>query len=219
MTTQTLSRVTLQTLENYRTAASEGVVAYRLGGHRLVRVVNGALEHNVYPRTAKIAPRATDRLNEFRGNVSKLVVKGIDQVARNTEKAIEVSSSTAAAQVTKLATFADGIDNEIVANGLQTAARLTMPGAKVALALSSKVAEGAHALADAAGARPVRKAVRTAAAGAKRQAAPVTRKARTGAKATSRRVAQVAKSVKAPAAKAQRAARTAKKRVAKAVAA
>jgi hypothetical protein len=208
MTTQTLSRVTLQTLENYHTAATQTVVAYRLGGHRLLRVVNGALAKSVYPRTAKVAPRVTDRMDEVRGNVSEILIKGIDQVAERTEKAIELSSTAAAAQVNKVAAFASGIENEIVANGLQTAARLTMPGANVALVLSSKVAEGAHALAGAAGARPVRKAAR--------KVAPVARKAKATAKTAGKRVAKVAQ---APVARARRAAGSAKKAVAGAVAA
>jgi len=32
MTSQTLSQVTLKSIENYRTAATQAVVAYRLGG-------------------------------------------------------------------------------------------------------------------------------------------------------------------------------------------
>ena len=63
MTTQTLSHLTLQTLDNYRTAANQAVVAYRLGSHRLVNVVNATLENSVYPRTAKLAPKATRRMN------------------------------------------------------------------------------------------------------------------------------------------------------------
>jgi hypothetical protein len=205
MTTQTLSRVTLATLENYRTAATQAVVAYRSGGHRVVGVVNGALQKSLYPRTAKLAPRATDRMDEVRGNVSDIFEKGIDEVAERTEKAIELGSTTAAAQVTKLAKFAAGIDNEVVANGLQTAARLTMPGAKVALVVSSKVAEGAKALAEAAGARPLRRAVRTAAAGVKRRAAPVARQAKTAMKKTTQRAAKATRAAKAPLAKARRA--------------
>lgn len=184
MTTQTLSHITLETLKNYQTAASQAVVAYRLGGHRLVGAVNGALANSVYPRTAKLAPRVTVRMNEVRGNVSDVALKGIDQVAEQAEKAIELSSSTAAAQFTKAAAFVNGIDNEMVANGVQTAARLMMPGAKVALALSSKVAEGADALVVAA--RPVQKAV----AGAKRRAAPVARKAKAKARTATRRAAK-----------------------------
>jgi len=210
MTTQNLSRVTQQTIENYRAAAHQGIVAYRLGGHRLVRVVNGALEERVHPRTASIAPRAAERMKQVRGRVSTFIENGIDQIARSTEKVVELSSSTATAQVGKLARFAGGIENEVVANGLNTAAQLTLPGAKVALALSSKLAEGANKLADAAGARPVRKAARTTAAGAKRRAAPAARKAKAAAKTAAKRVTQVAKAVKAPAAKAPRAARRAK---------
>jgi uncharacterized phage infection (PIP) family protein YhgE len=211
MTNPSLSRVTLQSLENYRTAATQAVVATRLGGHRLVGAVNGALKNSVYPRTAKLAPRATDRMNQVRGNVSEVVVKGIDQVAAGAEKAIELSSSTAAAQVNKVARFAAGVNNQIVANGLQAAARLTMPGAKAALAVSSQVAKGATALADAAGARPVRNAVRKAAAGSSRKLAPVARNAKATVKTAGRRVA---KKMQAPVAHAQRAARTAKKAVA-----
>ena len=221
MRTQTLSHVTLQSIENYRAAAVETVAAYRVGGHRLVGVMNGALQNSVYPRTAMVAPRVTDRMDEVRGKVSDIVVKGIDQVAEGAEKAIELSSSTAASQLTKVAKFAAGIDNEIVANGLQAAARLTMPGAKVALLVSTRVAEGVTKLADAAGAHPVRKAarkaVRKAKASAPRKAAPMARKAKATVKTATRRVTKAVKAVDAPVAKVQRAARKAKQAVAETV--
>ena len=225
MTTRSLSSVTLQTLKNYSTAASQSVLAYRLGGHRLVRVVNGTLKDRVYPQTAKLAPRATDRMDEVRGNVSQVVVKGIDRVAERTERVIEVGSATAAAQVKRVANYAAGIENETVASGLQAAARLTMPGAMVALAVSSKIAEGANALADAAGARTVHKAVRKAVAGtkrkgaaAKRKAAPMARQARAAVKTAGRRVSKIAEAVEAEVAKAPRRARAAKKAIVEAAA-
>jgi hypothetical protein len=218
MTTQTLSRVTLQTLENYRTAATQAVVAYRLGSHRLVGVVNGALENNLYPRTAKLAPGATERMNEVRGNVSDIVIKGIDQMAERTEKAIDLGADTAAAQVAKVADFAAGIDNEMVVNGLQTAVRLSMPGAKLALVVSGKVAERAEALVEAAGGKPVKKAMRRAGAVAKRKTAPVARKAKVAVKTVAKRTRKaVAEVVEAP--KVQRVRRAAKKVVAEVAAA
>jgi len=218
MTTQTLSRVTLQTLENYRTAATQAVVAYRLGSHRLVGVVNGALENNLYPRTAKLAPGATERMNEVRGNVSDIVIKGIDQMAERTEKAIDLCADTAAAQVAKVADFAAGIDNEMVVNGLQTAVRLSMPGAKLALVVSGKVAERAEALVEAAGGKPVKKAMRRAGVVAKRKTAPVARKAKATVKTAAKRTRKaVAKVVEAP--KVQRVRRAAKKVVAEVAAA
>ncbi len=193
MTPSTLSRVTLQTLENYRTAATHAVVAYRLGGKRLVGLVNGTLENTVYPRTAKIAPRATKRLNQVRGKVSEAIVNGVDQVAQRSEQAIEFGSAAAAAQVSKLAGLASGMHNPCVANSLQTAARLSLPAAKVALAVSSRIAQGANALADAAGARPVRGMARKVAVQAKRRAAPVARNAQASLKTGAKRAAKFAK--------------------------
>ena len=197
MTPQTLSSVTLETLGNYRNAAARAVAAYHVGGKRLLGLVNGALQNSIYPRTAKIAPRATQRINEVRGNVSKIIVKGVDQVAQRTEQAIKFSSTAAAAQVSRLAHFAAGIDNEIVANGLQTASRLTLPGAKVALIVSSKIAQGANALADAAGVRPLRSVARKAAAGATRRAAPSAHKTKAPLKTGAKDVAKSGKRVAA----------------------
>lgn len=150
-----ISSLTLASLANYRSAATQAVGAYRLGGHRLVGAVNAAIDTTVTPQAAKFAPRAADRLHTLRGNVSQIVVKGIDQVAERTERAIEVGADSAAAQVTKVANMAGRIDNPMVANGLQTAARFSLPGAKLALVVSSKVAQGATKLYDAAGGQPV----------------------------------------------------------------
>jgi hypothetical protein len=202
MSTPTLRHVTLESLENYRTAATQAVVAYRAGSHRLVGAVNGTLKNSVYPRTAKLAPRATHRIDAVRGNLSDVVVKGIDQVAERAEQAIAFSADTAAEQLNKAANFAAGIDNSVVANGLQTAARLTMPGAQAALVVSTQVAKGATKLADLAGAKPVKTAVRKATRSVKAKTAPVVRKAKAAVKA-----------VKAPVAPAKRAVRSAKKAV------
>jgi hypothetical protein len=196
MSAQYLSHVTLETLENYRTAAARSVVACRSGGRRLIGAVNGALEHSVYPRTAKLAPRATEFMDGVRGNVTQIVIKGLDQTAARAETAIEFGAHTAGTQVNKLARFAAQVDNAVVASGLQTVARLTMPGAKVALAISGKVAAGAIALADAAGARPVRRAVRQATVTAPRRSAQ-----------------RVARAAKAPLAKARRASVAANKAI------
>jgi hypothetical protein len=195
MTKQYLSHVTLETLENYRNAASQGVLAARSGGRRLIGAVNGALQHSVYPRTAKLAPRATAFMNGVRGNVTEIVTRGLDQTAAGASTAIEFGANSAGTQLNKLAQFAAGVDSPLVASGLQTVARLTMPGAKVALAISGKVAAGAVALADAAGARPLRRAVRKAAAAPRR---------------TARRAARAAQ---APLAKARRSGVAAKKAV------
>ena len=167
-TPHSISSLTLAALANYRSAATQAVGAYRLGGHRLVGAVNAALDTTLAPQAAKFAPHAAERLQTLRGNFSQIVVKGIEQVALRTERAIEFSADSAVAQVAKVVDMAGRVDNPTVANGLQTAARLGLPGAKLALVVSSKVAQGASKLYDAAGGQPVvvkavRKAVRKSA--------------------------------------------------------
>ena len=230
MTTQTLRRVTLQTLQNYSTAATQVVAAYRQGGHRVVAAVNGAVRNSVVPRTRKLTQGATDmaqdatvRINEVRGNVSEVLVKGIDRFAHRTERAIEAGSNAAAARVAQVAEFAAGVESPLVANSLQTVALLTMPGAKVALAVSGKLAERTHALADAVGVRAAAKPARKPAAKRKAIAkAPkpssAMRQAKTNVNAAARRVTKAAKAVEAQAAKAPRKVRAARKAVAEVVA-
>jgi hypothetical protein len=167
MTIQTLSNVTLETIENYRHAAALAVGAYRAGSHRLIDAVNGGLEKNVYVRTVKVAPKLTSTLKQVRGGLSDIIVKGVDQFSMRTGKAIEVSSTTAAAQVSKVADFAAGIDNRAVVNGIDIAVRLSMPGAQAALAVSAKVAEGADKLSRAVGVKKA-KVVRAAKAAPKK---------------------------------------------------
>ncbi len=210
MKTQTLSNVTLQTIENYRNAAALAVDAYRAGSHRLIKAVNEGVEKNVYSRTVKVAPQLTNTLAQFRGELTDIIVKGVDGVSTGTEKAIEVSSSTASKGVSKVAEFAAGIDNRVALNGIEAVARFSLPGAQVALAVSAKVAEGADKLSRVAGVKKA-KVVRTVKT-AKRKAVSakraVVRKA-TATKAAVTRKTTAAKrkavaATKAPVARARR---------------
>ncbi|EGJ12331.1 MULTISPECIES: hypothetical protein [Rubrivivax] len=208
MSTQDLASVTLKTIENYRAAAEKTVAAYRFGGHRLVGLVDGVIEKGVYTRTARIAPRTTDKMNALRGTVAGTVDKGIDEVADRAVKLVDLGGDTAAAQVAKMADLAAGVDNTVLANGLHTAAKMTLPGAKIALKLSTTVVRGAERLADAAGTPKARKATR-AAVGKKRTKA-VAEAVKPAARRVRKAVAEVAAVVEAAPAKKPRRARPAK---------
>ena len=172
MNQATLSSVTLATIENYRSAANEAARAYQLGSQRLINALNSGINEQIYSRTSKVAPQFTESANKVRGRVTQIVLDGIDQITTRTEKAVEVGSDGAAHQVNKVAKLVAGIDNTTVANGLHTVARLSLPGAKVAFAVSGKVADGAKALATAAagkGVKPVVKAAKATAAKAVRK--------------------------------------------------
>lgn len=195
MSQHNLSTVTLQTIANYRHAAELTVNAYRTGSHRLIDVVNQRLDRAAAGRTVKIAPKATQVLHDMRGRVTTVASQGIDMLSGRTDQAIAFSADGVAAQVTRLAELSSGVDNRYVADGLRAAARLSLPGAEVALALSAKVAEGADKLSAAvAGKRKLRvqtKAVVRKAVVARRAAVKAT------VKATKQVTKQVTKAVKA----------------------
>ena len=165
MNTISLHSITLATLNNYRDAGQQTARAYRLGGHRLLAALNAGLEKRVDAHTAKLAPRIAHTLLGLRGRVSDAVLKGIDQVGLRAEQAVNLGADGAAKQIDKVAELVAGVGNTSVANGLQAAARLSLPSAKLALAVSGKVADGAKALSGAAqgasAARAVRSATRT----------------------------------------------------------
>lgn len=177
-----LRSVTLKTIENYRHAAEQTVEAYRASGKRLIRAVDRNLDRTVYKPAEKLAPRVNQRLQRARARLTDFANQGLDRLSATTGRAIEFGSTTAATQVTRTAERVDQIDNRYVATGLKTAAQMSMTGARLALAVSHRLADGADKLSKAAAghARPtpkpaVKPAVKRAArpARAKVQAAPV----------------------------------------------
>lgn len=189
----TLTHVTLNTVEQCRSAATQVVKAYRLGSHRVIGQVKTR--------------------NERVSALTKLAAKGVDQVADRSEQLIDISAKTTATQISKAAKFANGIDNPLLANGLEAASRLSLPSALAVLAVAGKAAAGADSLVKAVAAKkPARKA-RAAVKPVVKKAAAAKQAAKPVRKAPARRAA--APAVVAPVvAKAKRVRVAAKKAVA-----
>ena len=142
MNTSSLRAVTLKTVANYAQAAERAVVAYRVGGHRLI----AAMQRGVDLAAQNGPERLATALRRAGGNVSDLASKGLDAVSSRTERAIEIGSTGVTAQLARAADLAEGVDNKLVASGLQAVARISLPGAQAALALSERVVAGAGKL-------------------------------------------------------------------------
>ncbi len=142
MTTSTLRAVTLKTVANYTQAAERAVVAYRVGGQRLI----AAMQRGVDLAAARGPEHLATALRRASGNVGGLATQSLDRVSTRTERAIEISSTGVSSQLARVADLAEGVNNDLVANGLQAAARISLPGAQVALALSERVVAGADKL-------------------------------------------------------------------------
>ena len=180
MNPSSFSSATLATITNCRNAANQATRAYQLGGQRLIAALNSTIDSQVYRRTAKFAPKLTDGVSQVRGRLTDIIVKGIDGISSRAIQAVTFSSDTAAKQLSKAADRLAGVDNATAVKGLNAVARLSLPGAKLALAVSDMVAASAETLADVASGK----------AASAVAAAPVARRAKP-------QRAQVARAVKA----------------------
>ena len=142
MTTSTLRAVTLKTVANYAHAAERAVVAYRVGGHRLI----AAMQRGVDLAALNGPERLASALRRAGGNVGGMAGKGLDAVSQRTERAIEIGTSGVRSQVVRVADLVEGVDLPVVSTGLQAAARISLAGAQAALALSERVVAGADKL-------------------------------------------------------------------------
>ncbi|MDE2369342.1 MAG: hypothetical protein KGN16_10235 [Burkholderiales bacterium] len=99
----------------------------------------------------------------------------IETVDAGGRRAIETGAGIVASQVNRVAERAAGFETPLLANGIEVAARATLPGARVALTLSERLAAGTDKLsARIAGAPRAERAVRSA----KKAAAPVVKSVR-----------------------------------------
>ena len=229
MTQTTLRAVTLKTVANYTQAAERALGAYRSGGHRLISALQRGVDRAAKQGSERLAPRLANALRRASGNVGGLAAKGLDAVSRRTEQAIGLGSTNMTTQLGRVADLVDGVDNRVLASGVQAAVRLSLPGAKAALALSRRVAAGADKLAGMAQNTAEKsahntahnKAHNTAQKAVPRTPAPSASKApaKSASKAAAgRRAASVAAAVDAPVKAAVRRAASTVKRASKAVA-
>lgn len=143
MTQATLRTIALATVANYSHVAGTAVDAYRRGGHRLIAAMQRRIDRAaalgaqvLVPQFATVVRRASEQMGAF-------AVKGVDALSSGTERAIELGAAGVTAQVERVAGIAERLDGSAFADGIDAAARISLPGAKAALKVSERVA--AHA--------------------------------------------------------------------------
>lgn len=146
MTQTSLRAVTLKTVDNYRQVAEHAVDAYRASGHRLLSIMSRSVDRAATRGAERIAPRWAAALRKTSSKVTGVAAKGIDSVSARTERVIEFGSAGVSAQVSRMATLVEGIENRYIATGLQAAARISLTGVQAALTLSERLVSGADKL-------------------------------------------------------------------------
>lgn len=204
MTQASLRAVTLETVDNYRQVAQHAVDAYRASGHRLLSLMSRSVDRAAARGAERIAPRWAAVLRKTNGKVSGVAAKGIDTVSARTERVIELGSAGVSAQVSRVATLVEGIENRYLATGLQAAARFSLTGAQAALTLSERLVAGADKLSTVIEGSPVARAKAVARRGQRKVAARGRGVAKSVRQATEPAQAEVKKQVKAVARRAKR---------------
>ena len=136
----TLQAVTLETLSTATQAVEHTVAAYRTGGHRLLSVIQQRLAAPTAKRTERFAPRLAAALRRTNASAQSMVTRGIDRFSTRTSAVIEATSQGMRGQVKRVARIAKAIDSPLLGKGIDAVVRLSMPGAKAALALTERVA-------------------------------------------------------------------------------
>lgn len=146
MTQESLRSVTLATVANTARAAENAVGAYRVGGHRLVSVVRSRVTHPAADRAEPYAPRLVAALRTGATQMGDLTLQGLDTISDRTGQFIDAASNAVTKQVKALARVANDVDNRLLANGLDAAARAALPGAQIVLNVSERIADGTDQL-------------------------------------------------------------------------
>ena len=154
MTPTTLRAVTLKTVANYTHVARRTLAAYRVGGQRLIAVVQRGLDTAAARSPASLA----GLLRSASGRAGSVAGQGLTAVSQRAGQVIDLSSNGINRQLGRAAGWIEGVENTTVVNSLQAVAHISLPGAQAALALSERMAAGADKLPG----QPVRKAARRA---------------------------------------------------------
>lgn len=194
MSQASLRTVTLETVANYSRAAERAIRAYRAGGHRLIALMQRSVDRAATRGAERVAPRVAEAICRASDRVGTIAGQGLDAIGAGTERAIELGKAGVTARLLRVAEFAATVDNRALAGGLQAAAKLSLPGAQAARAMSERVAASADTMYGALSGRRTAKPVKRRAASTPRQAAKAVRKV---ARST-RKAAVVATAPKAP---------------------
>jgi len=204
MTQTSLRTVTLETVDNYRQVAEHAIDAYRAGGHRLLSMMSRSVDRAAARGAERIAPRWAAALRKTSSKVTGVAAKGIDSVSAQTERVVELGSAGVSAQVSRVATLVEGIENRYIATGLQAAARISLSGAQAALTLSERLVAGADKLSTAIEGSAVSRAKTVASRGKRTLAARGRGVAKSVHRGAQPAQAEVKKQVKAVARRAKR---------------
>ena len=124
MTSESYGSVVLDVLKQNRKVGKSLVDAYRVGGISLVQ------------------KNLSGKLGRRGDKVTNLLIKGIAKTSDGTEVALNIVGDQASKAIEAVIAKVDGVENKYATKVIDVFSRISLPGAKIARRLSSKLAEG-----------------------------------------------------------------------------
>ncbi len=147
MSANTLQDTTLKTVANYRRTALAAVGAYRNGSLRLINGLQKRVDRAADDGERRGAPTLSKSLRSNTYRVTGMAVQGVERLSGGAERVIDKGADGLLRRVDRVAEMVDGVQSPRVARGLNSVARISMPGARVALTVSQALADSAQHLA------------------------------------------------------------------------
>lgn len=148
MSTQSLSAVSLETINLYANAAKAIVGAYRVGTTRTLRGLKGRLASGLNSDSVQISDSLKSSMLAAEQQIASLVHGGVEAAASAYERAIEAAATAATTGVNRVAAAASQLQNGLPGTTAEALIALQMPGAQLSRDMAARVAEAVQQVAD-----------------------------------------------------------------------
>lgn len=148
MSTQSLSAVSLETINLYANAAKAIVGAYRAGTTRALQGLEGRLAAGLNSESLQISASLKNSLLAAEQQLASLVHGGVEAAATAYERAIEAAATAATTGVSSVAAAGSQLQSRLPGNTAKALITLQIPGAQLSRDVAARVAEAAQQVAD-----------------------------------------------------------------------
>jgi len=153
MSTQNLSAIAIDVVEQYHQAGRHLVNAYKSGVERAERAFNGRLASVVQTPALPLVDEAVQSsLIEVQRQVASVLAKGLRAGSDRVSELNDRLAERARSDIERLASAVTSAESAFETNGVDTLALYGVPSAQISLAVASAVSEGAKRLGERVGA-------------------------------------------------------------------
>ena len=146
MSTKNLSAVATDVIESYGITAINVINAYRFGGERMIKYVDGQFETAVNRGAPLLNEQMRSNMIGSQQRVSGYYVKGLQMGAERAEAVVGTAVDLASKGVSLVAANAERLDEKSSLKALETLNRVAMPVANVFEQVVDRIEKGSEIL-------------------------------------------------------------------------